>query len=141
MAIAWTRRKSTWHDPVWGWITLPPGLRTRRVGLEALTRRDQAIFRNILKRERGLVLVWLINGLRAVPQKILLEARNMVDATNLEKAAMTAALRPLGEYVGSIGMTRPLADYRREEVLTLIEVVITAYQEHMANANPNDIPF
>ena len=65
----------------------------------------------------------------------------MTDATDLEKAAMTAALRPLGEYVGTIGMQRPLADYRREEVLTIIEVVITAYQDYMTNANPNDIPF
>jgi hypothetical protein len=30
-----------------------------------------------------------------------------------------------------IGMGRPLADYTREEVLTLIDVVVTAYQEHM----------
>ena len=65
----------------------------------------------------------------------------MTDPTDLEKAAFTAALRPLGEYVGSIGMQRPLADYSREEVLTLIEVVITAYQNHMANADSDEIPF
>ena len=65
----------------------------------------------------------------------------MIDSTNLEKAAMTAALRPLGEYVGAVGMQRPLADYSKEEVLTLVEVVITAYQNHMANANSNAIPF
>ena len=141
MTIAWTRRKSTWHDPKWGWITLPPGLRTRRVGFGTLSRRDRTIFQGILKRNRGHVLVWLMNGVRAVPKEMLLEARNMVDATDLEKAAMAAALRPLGEYVGSIGMSRPLADYSKEEVLTLVEVVITAYQEHMANADPNDIPF
>lgn len=55
----------------------------------------------------------------------------MIDATDLERQAMRACLSPLGEYVGSIGMERPLADYRREEVLTLIEVVVTAYQEYM----------
>ena len=141
VAIAWTRRRSQWHDSKLGWISLPPGLRTRRVGLGALSRKDRAIFTGILKRNRGHVLVWLMNGIRAVPQEMLLEVTNMVDATDLEKAAMTASLRPLGEYVGSIGMTRPLADYNKDEVLTMVEVVITAYQDHMANANPNDIPF
>jgi cell division septum initiation protein DivIVA len=28
-------------------------------------------------------------------------------------------------------MQRPLADYSRDEVLMLIDVVVTAYQEHM----------
>ncbi len=138
MMRAWTRQKSTWHDPKLGWITLPPGLRTRRIGLGALAGKERVIFRKILQREPESVLVWLMNGVRAVPRDMLLEVRNMVDATDLEKAAMAAALRPLGEYVGSIGMNRPLADYKKEEVLTLVEVVITAYQEHMANANPND---
>ncbi|MBF0370499.1 MAG: hypothetical protein HQL52_13685, partial [Magnetococcales bacterium] len=132
--ITWTRRMSTWHDPVWGWIILPPGLRTRRIGPGALSRKDRAIFMGIIKRNPGHVLVWLMNGIRAVPREMLLEAKNMVDATDLEKAAIAAALRPMGEYVGSIGMTRPLADYSKDEVLTLVEVVITAYQEHMANA-------
>ena len=45
-----------------------------------------------------------------------------------------AALGPLGEYVASIGMDRPLADYSREEVLTLIEVVVTAFQDHLIQA-------
>ncbi|MEG3639308.1 DUF6511 domain-containing protein [Magnetococcus sp. PR-3] len=63
----------------------------------------------------------------------------MVDATELEKAAMTAALQPLGEYVASIGMQRPLAEYSKEEVLALVEVVITAYQDHFANSR--EIPF
>ncbi len=55
----------------------------------------------------------------------------MIDASDLERQAMRACLAPLGEYVGSIGMERSLADYSREEVLMLIEVVVTAYQEHM----------
>lgn len=58
------------------------------------------------------------------------EAR-MIDPSDMEQAAMRACLSPLGEYVGSIGMERPLADYSREEVLTLIEVVVTAYQDQM----------
>lgn len=55
----------------------------------------------------------------------------VIDPSDLEIAAMRAALGPLGEYVVSIGMERPLADYRREEVLRLIEVVVDAYQAHM----------
>jgi hypothetical protein len=58
------------------------------------------------------------------------EAR-MIDPSDMELAAMRACLPPLGEYVGSIGMERPLADYTREEVLILIDVVVTAYQDQM----------
>ena len=58
------------------------------------------------------------------------EAR-MIDPSDMELAAMRACMSPLGEYVGSIGMERPLADYTREEVLTLIDVVVTAYQDQM----------
>jgi hypothetical protein len=58
----------------------------------------------------------------------------VVDPTELEQAAMAAALAPLSEYVGSIGMDRPLQDYSREEVLTLIEVVVTAFQDHLIQA-------
>lgn len=64
----------------------------------------------------------------------------MTDATTLEKSAMAAALIPLGEYVASINMQRPLADYTREEVLTLVEVVITAYQNYFSKNN-DEIPF
>jgi hypothetical protein len=56
---------------------------------------------------------------------------HMIDPSDMELAAMRACLSPLGEYVGSIGMQRPLADYTREEVLTLIDVVVTAYQDQM----------
>lgn len=55
----------------------------------------------------------------------------MIDPSEMEIAAMRACLVPLGEYVGSIGMQRPLADYGRDEVLMLIEVVVTAYQDCM----------
>ena len=55
----------------------------------------------------------------------------MIDPTEMELAAMRAALAPLGDYVASIGMDRPLADYGKDEVLRLVEVVIDAYQAHM----------
>jgi len=55
----------------------------------------------------------------------------MIDPSEMELAAMRSALAPLGDYVASIGMTRPLADYGKAEVLRLVEVVVDAYQAHM----------
>ncbi len=55
----------------------------------------------------------------------------MIDPSDMEISAMQSCLGPLCEYVGSIGMQRPLADYTREEVLTLIDVVVTKYQDYM----------
>jgi len=55
----------------------------------------------------------------------------LIDPSDMEMAAMCAALAPLGDYVSTIGMDRPLADYRKDEVLRLVEVVIDAYQAHM----------
>ncbi|WP_298219963.1 DUF6511 domain-containing protein [Halothiobacillus sp.] len=55
----------------------------------------------------------------------------MLDPSEMEITAMGCCLSPLGEFVGAIGMDRPLADYSREEVMTLIDVVVTAYQQHM----------
>ncbi len=55
----------------------------------------------------------------------------MIDPTDMEFSAMKACLVPLGDYVGAIGMERTMADYSRDEVLMLIEVVITAYQDRM----------
>ena len=55
----------------------------------------------------------------------------VIDPSDLELAAMRAALAPLGDYVATLGMDRPLADYRKEEILRLVEVVVDAYQAHM----------
>ena len=55
----------------------------------------------------------------------------MIDPSDMEIAAMQSCLGPLGEFVGSIGMQRPLADYSRDEVLQLINVVVTKYQGSM----------
>ena len=59
----------------------------------------------------------------------------VIDPTDLELAAMRAALAPLGDYVSTLGMDRPLADYRKEDVLRLVEVVVDAYQAHMLDAH------
>jgi hypothetical protein len=55
----------------------------------------------------------------------------VIDASDTEKAAMAAALRPLGDYVTDLGLERPLAAYSREEILTLIEIVVDAFQAHL----------
>ena len=55
----------------------------------------------------------------------------MIEPTEMELAAVRSCLAPLGEYVGTIGMQRALADYSREEVLALIDVVVAAYQQQM----------
>ncbi len=55
----------------------------------------------------------------------------MIDKSEMEITALRACLAPLGEYVGSIGMQRALAAYGKDEVLTLIEVVVTTYQDCM----------
>jgi Family of unknown function (DUF6511) len=55
----------------------------------------------------------------------------MIDPSDMEIAAMQCCLKPLGEYVASVGMERPLSDYTREEILTLVDVVVTAYQDRM----------
>lgn len=57
----------------------------------------------------------------------------MIDPSEMEMAAMGCCLSPLGKFVGAIGMDRPLASYSREEVMTLIDVVVTAYQEYMTS--------
>ena len=55
----------------------------------------------------------------------------MIDLTKAEKDSIESALKPVGEYVAEIGMNSPLAAYSREEVLCLIEVAVTAYQDSM----------
>ncbi len=55
----------------------------------------------------------------------------MIDPSDMEIAAMQSCLGPLGQYVSVIGMQRPLADYTRDEVLSLIDVVVTVYQDRM----------
>lgn len=56
----------------------------------------------------------------------------MIDATDIEKQCMERTLQPLGEVVAEIGMHKPLAEYTRAEVLTLIEVVVGNYQTFLA---------
>ena len=59
------------------------------------------------------------------------EDMSVIDPTKNEKAAIQAALAPMGEYVASIGMTRGLDNYIKDEVLTLVEVIVTAYHDKL----------
>ena len=69
----------------------------------------------------------------------------MIDATDIEKQCMERTLQPLGEVVAEIGMHKPLAEYTRAEVMTLIEVVVGNYQTSLALSQPRHedtgIPF
>ncbi len=136
----WTRERTSWHEPGHGWIDLPIALKGVQVGLEELSPREKSIFGKILKQAHNYALVRLAGRVRALSRTKLLRVTSMTVATDLERAAMAAALRPLGEYVASIGMQRPLADYTREEVLAMIEVVVTAYQMYFRENN-DEIPF
>lgn len=55
----------------------------------------------------------------------------MIDPSDMELAAMQGCLPPLGDYVAALGMERPLANYSKDEILGLIDVIVTAYQERM----------
>jgi hypothetical protein len=59
----------------------------------------------------------------------------MIDPTETEQAAMRACLGPLGGYVAALGLDKPLADYTRDQVLGLIDLVVTTYQDHMVTGH------
>ncbi len=64
-------------------------------------------------------------------QDICHRRRGMIDPTPNEIAAMRAGGQAAGEYLESIGKT-DLAVLTEAEWLTLLEVVITAYQDELA---------
>ena len=64
----------------------------------------------------------------------------MIDMTDFERAAIYSCLKPLGECVAEIGVDKPLSSYSKEQVLTLIEVIVTAWQDAMRKGSP-EIPF
>ncbi len=64
----------------------------------------------------------------------------MIDMTDFERSAIQGCLRPLAECVAEIGMNKPLSAYSKEDILTLIEVIVTAYQNEMRKGSP-EVPF
>src|SRR5262249_18786087 len=70
---------------------------------------------------------------------------NVVDLTDEERQALEATLKPLGEFVAEVGSEKPLIAYTRGEVMTLVEIVVTAWDEFRRDAAaratpPVDIP-
>lgn len=60
---------------------------------------------------------------------------SVIDPTPIEIQAMQQCLKPLGEAASEIGIDRPLSSYSAQEAMTLIEAVVTAYVEAMAQAH------
>ena len=58
----------------------------------------------------------------------------MVDLTEIERAAIRAAMKPLAEVMAEIGWTTPLNALTEAQVLTLIEVAVAAFQDAMREA-------
>ena len=56
----------------------------------------------------------------------------MIDATEIERAAMRQCLRFFGEAAGEIGFDKPLGAYSEAEALQVIEAIVTAWTEAMA---------
>ena len=62
----------------------------------------------------------------------------MIDKQPHEEAALAAVLPLLGECVAEIGMDTPVSAYSCTQVLTLIEVVVTAYQDAILRLKPQE---
>jgi hypothetical protein len=67
----------------------------------------------------------------------------MVDLTDLERAAIRAAMKPVAEIMAEIGWTTRLNELTEEQVLTLIEVSVGGFQDAMRQAaqDPEEVPF
>jgi hypothetical protein len=65
----------------------------------------------------------------------------VIDPTHNEKTAMQAVLPHLGEYVASVGMDKPLSAYSREEILQMVDLVLTAFFDNLRELTPDDVPF
>ena len=68
----------------------------------------------------------------------------MVDLTPQERAAIAAAMKPVAEIMEEIGWNTRLIDLTEHQVLTLIEVAMTGFQDAMhatAQIQESEIPF
>jgi hypothetical protein len=68
----------------------------------------------------------------------------MVDLTDLERAAIRAAMKPVAEIMAEIGWTTRLNQLTEAQVLTLIEVAIGGFQDAMhqaAGSDEGEVPF
>ncbi len=68
----------------------------------------------------------------------------MVDLTEQERAAIAAAMKPVGEIMEEIGWNTRLVELTEAQVLTLIEVAIGGFQDAMhatSRLTDSEIPF
>ena len=72
-------------------------------------------------------------------QNITARLKAMIDPKKHEVQALAAASRGAGEYVESLGKT-DLAAFTQEQWATLIEVVVTAFQDHLRTVYANEPP-
>lgn len=56
----------------------------------------------------------------------------MIDASDIERAAMRQCLKAFGEAAGEIGFAKPLGDYAEAEALRVIDAIVTRYTDAMA---------
>lgn len=56
----------------------------------------------------------------------------MIDATDAERAALRACLKPFGEAAEEIGFDKPLGAYSEAEALAVIDAIVTTWTETMA---------
>jgi len=71
-------------------------------------------------------------------QDIVARLKGMIDASEHERAALTAAGISGGEYVERTGRT-DLTLWSAEEWSVLIDVIVTAYQDHLRAAHADDV--
>jgi hypothetical protein len=64
----------------------------------------------------------------------------MVDLTELERAAIRAALKPVAEIMAEIGWLTRLCELSEAQVLTLIELAVGRFQDAMHLAAQPDVP-
>ena len=68
-------------------------------------------------------------------QRLAAEERGetlMVDASDIEIAAMRDCLKAFGEAAGEIGFEKPLGAYSEAEAMTVIDAIVTRYTEALA---------
>jgi hypothetical protein len=77
-----------------------------------------------------------------VCQEICARRLGMIDPTRHERAAMDHAVDMAGEYIESLGRTNLMA-WSREEFVTLIEVIVTAFTDRLRELgdDPGEVPY
>ena len=67
----------------------------------------------------------------------------MIDLTEEERMAILAALKPVAEVMQEIGWETRLTDLSEHQVLTLIEVAVSGFQDSMRDiaATAPEVPF